>query len=359
MKTPDHPAVIEVEHYVAKTVSSLPPRILRLIGRGVAEPEGRAPAPDIAAILTISKLTGERALGEGDDPVARRASSRRGALTAASRRPDPTRTEDVTVAGAEGPLRARLYVPPNDTAGRLLVFYHGGGWVTGDLDTHDAPCRLLARQAATRVLAVDYRLAPEHPYPAPVDDALAAFADVVARAAEFGAAPDRVAVGGDSAGGNLAAVVAQQTVGGPRPAAALLIYPACDLTGGTPSRDLFAVGFLLEKPDMDWCQDRYLQATGDVRDPRVSPAFGTIDAGHPPTVVVTAGFDPLRDEGEAYAVQLREAGVPTVLRRYESLIHGFANITAISPTSHDAMVDCASALLAVQEVAPGAVAVSS
>jgi acetyl esterase len=360
MQTPDHPAVIEVEHYVAKTVSSLPPRLLRIIGRGVAEPEGRAPAPDVAALLAISRLTGERVLGDGDDPVRRRAATRRGALTAAPRRPDPTRVEETTVAGAAGPLRARLYIPPKDTSGRLLVFYHGGGWVTGDLDTHDAPCRLLARQAATRVLAVDYRLAPEHPFPAPVEDALAAFADVVGRAAELGAAPDRIAVGGDSAGGNLAAVVAQQTAGGVRPAAALLIYPACDLTGGTASRDLFARGFLLEKPDMDWCQERYLQDAGDPRDPRVSPAFGTIDAAHPPTVVVTAGFDPLRDEGEAYAAQLREAGVPTVLRGYEGLVHGFANVTAISPTSHDAMVDCASALLAAQELAPAArIAVNS
>ncbi len=350
MKTPDHPVVRVIEHYVARVICGLPAGLQRLIGRGVAAPEGSPPAPDIAALLTIMAMTGERALGTGDDPEARRASTRRGSATAASRRPDPVRSQQVTVAGGAGDLPARLYIPPGDTGGRLLVFYHGGGWVTGDLDTHDTPCRLLAVQAATRVLAVDYRLAPEHPFPAPVEDAMAAFAHVVEHAAKFGAHPERISVAGDSAGGNLAAVVSQQTAGGPRPAAALLIYPACDFRGGTASRSLFAEGFLLEKRDMDWCQGRDLPAGQSIEDPRVSPVFGDIDAAQPPTVVVTAGFDPLRDEGETYAAQLRAAGVPTVLRRYPGLVHGFANVTALSRTSHDAMVDCASALLAAQEL---------
>lgn len=350
MQTPDHPVVRLIEHYVARLLCALPPSVQRLISRDVREPEGVPPAPDVSVLLTIMAMSGERALGTGDDPELRRASTRRGAATAAPRTPGPVRAQQVTVAGADGDLPARLYIPPVETDGRLLVFYHGGGWVTGDLDTHDAPCRLLAMQAATRVVSVDYRLAPEHPFPAPVDDALAAFAHVVAHAEKLGGEPDKVSVAGDSAGGNLAAVVAQQSAGGPRPAAALLIYPACDFRGGTASRDLFAEGFLLEKRDMDWCQARYLQPGQPIEDPRVSPVFGDLDAGHPPTVVVTAGFDPLRDEGEAYAAQLREAGVPTVLRRYPGLVHGFINVTALSATSHDAVVDCASALLAVQEL---------
>lgn len=350
MKTPDHPVVRAIEHYVARLICALPVGLQRLIARGVAAPEGAAPAPDIGALLTIMALTGERALGTGDDPEVRRASTRRGAATAAPRRSGPVRAQRVTVAGGAGELEARLYVPPVDTDGRLLVFYHGGGWVTGDLDTHDSVCRLLAVQAATRVVAVDYRLAPEHPFPAPLDDAMAVFAHVVEHAATFGAHPDRISVAGDSAGGNLAAVVSQQTAGGPRPAAALLIYPACDFRGGTASRGLFAEGFLLERRDMDWCQARYLPEAQSIEDPRVSPVLGEIDAGHPATVVVTAGFDPLRDEGEAYAAHVRAAGVPTVLRRYPGLVHGFANVTALSRTSHDAMVDCASALLAAQEL---------
>ena len=354
MKTPDHPVVHVIEHYVARLVCSLPAVLQRIIGRDVARPEGVAPAPEVGALLTIMAMTGERALGTGDDPEARRASTRRGAATAAPRRKGPVRAQQVTVAGAAGDLRARLYIPPGDTDGRLLVFYHGGGWVTGDLDTHDSVCRLLAVQSATRVVSVEYRLAPEHPFPAPADDAIAAFAHIVDHAPKFGARPDRISVAGDSAGGNLAAVVSQQTAGGPRPAAALLIYPACDFRGGTASRGLFAEGFLLEKRDMDWCQARYLPAGADIEDPWISPIFGEIDERHPPTVVVTAGFDPLRDEGETYAAHLRAAGVPTVLRRYPGLVHGFANVTALSRTSHDAMVDCASALLAAQELGASA-----
>ncbi|MBJ7332283.1 MAG: alpha/beta hydrolase [Solirubrobacteraceae bacterium] len=350
METPDHPAVLFVEHYVARGALSLPPRALRILGRGLPEPEGRAPAPDIALLLRIMGLTGERALGEGDDPVRRREATRRGSASVAARRPDGVTASAATVAGGEGDLPARLYVPSLDTDGRLLMYVHGGGWVTGDLDTHDTLCRFLAVQMQTRVLAIDYRLAPEHPYPAAADDALAAFADIVARAAEFGARPDRIAVGGDSAGGNLAAVVAQQTAGAQRPSGALLLYPACDFTGGGPSRDTFARGFLLEKPDMDWCQDAYVPAGTDLQDARLSPKFGEVDADHPPTVVVTAGFDPLRDEGDDYAAQLREAGVPAVLRRYDGLIHGFANLTAVSPSSREAMIDCAGALRTLLEL---------
>lgn len=352
--TPDHPVIHALEHYAARGLCSLPASLQRRISSGVGEPEGVAPAPEVGVLLTVMALTGERALGTGDDAELRRASTRRGAATAAPRRPSAVRAEPATVAGAEGELRARLYIPPGPTDGRLMVFFHGGGWVTGDLDTHDAPCRLLAEHAATRVVSVEYRLAPEHPFPAPVDDAMAAFAHVVEHAATYGGDPAKISVAGDSAGGNLAAVVSQQTTGGPRPAAALLIYPACDFRGGSASRSTFAEGFLLEKPDMDWCQDRYVPPGQSIEDPRLSIVFGEIDPGHPPTVVVTAGFDPLRDEGEAYAEQLRAAGTPTVLRRYPGLVHGFINVTALSRTSHDAVVDMASALLAMQQLGAGA-----
>ena len=196
MKTPDHPVVHVIEHYVARLICALPAPVLRIISRDVARPEGVAPAPEVGALLTMMAMTGERALGTGDDPEARRASTRHGAATAAPRKKGPVRAQQVTVAGAAGDLAARLYIPQVDTHGRLLVFYHGGGWVTGDLDTHDSVCRLLAVQSATRVVSVDYRLAPEHPFPAPADDAIAAFAHVVDHAAKFGARPDRIAVGG-------------------------------------------------------------------------------------------------------------------------------------------------------------------
>ncbi len=235
---------------------------------------------------------------------------------------------ETTVAGAAGPLRARMYVPeetPGEDPGALIVYYHGGGWVVGDLDTHDQPCRLLAKSSGARVLSVDYRLAPEHRFPAPVDDALAAFRDAVAGAERLGVDPSRVAVAGDSAGGHLAAVTAQQAsaAGGPTPAFQLLIYPVTDLVEVAASRLTFAEGFLLTKENMDWYEDQFLAPGTDRRDPRASPLLAGDLGAVAPALVVTAGFDPLRDEGEAYAARLRAAGVPTIQRRHDGYVHGF------------------------------------
>jgi acetyl esterase len=233
---------------------------------------------------------------------------------------------ETTVAGADGPLAARLYVPDGgETPGALVVYYHGGGWVAGDLDTHDQPCRLLAKTSGARVLSVDYRLAPEHPFPAPVQDALAAFRDVSAHAGEYGADPARIAVAGDSAGGHLAAVTCQQAMGdgGPVPAFQLLIYPATDCVNVAQSRLTFAEGFILTKPNMDWYELQFFGPDGDRHDTRASPLLATDLGGGPPALIVTAGFDPLRDEGEAYAHRLREAGVRTLLRRHGGYVHGF------------------------------------
>jgi acetyl esterase len=237
---------------------------------------------------------------------------------------------DLTVAGAEGPLGARLYTP-EEVAGAqdspLVVYYHGGGWVVGDLDTHDHPCRLLARTSGARVLSVDYRLAPEHPFPAGVLDALAAFRDAVAQAAALGVDPARVAVAGDSAGAHLAAVTALLAAadGGPSPAFQLLIYPVTDCVEVSASRTSFAEGFLLTKENMDWYEQQFIGAQ-DRHDPRISPLLAGSLAGVAPTMVVTAGFDPLRDEGEAYAERLRSEGVRTILRRHPGYVHGFTHI---------------------------------
>jgi acetyl esterase len=251
---------------------------------------------------------------------------------------------DTTIAGADGPLKARLYVPEEAAGsppGPLVVFYHGGGWVAGDLDTHDRPCRLLAKASGARVLSVDYRLAPEHPFPAPVDDALAAFRDAVARAGELGADPNRIAVAGDSAGGHLATVTAQSAVasGGPRPAFQLLIYPVTDLVEVAPSRLTFAAGFSLTKANMDWYEEQLLGTHGDRHDPRASPLRAADVKDSPPALVVTAGFDPLRDEGEAYARKLHDAGVHTVPRRYPGYIHGFTNVLINGPGGREAIAE--------------------
>jgi acetyl esterase len=233
---------------------------------------------------------------------------------------------DLTVAGLPG----RLYSSAEPGAKTLLLYLHGGGFVVGDLDTHDAPCRVLCRHAGVDVLAVAYRLAPEHPFPGYVDDARAAYEWA---AGEFA----RVAVAGDSAGGNLAATLAIEY----DPALALLIYPAVDASRVRRSRELFGSGFFLTDELMEWYTGHFLPEGSDAGDPLRSPLLSPRLAESAPALVVTAGFDPLRDEGEAYAAALREAGVDVLLRRFPGLFHGFINSIGASPSSHAALVEVA------------------
>jgi len=282
-------------------------------------------------------------------PEEARADLRHATRLAGGRPVALARVRDAEIAGAAGGLPARLYVPAEamaDHRGALIVYYHGGGWVQGDLDTHDAPCRFLAQAAGIRVLSVDYRLAPEHPFPAPVDDALTAFRDAWARAEEFGVDPARIAVGGDSAGGHLAAVTAQLAAAdtGPAPAFQLLIYPVTDSAETHASRITFAEGFLLTKPDMDWYETQFLDPRDDRRDPRISPLHAQDVSGVAPALVVTAGFDPLRDEGEAYAEKLRAAGVRSARRRHAGYVHGFFNAVGIAAGSRQALAEMGGAL---------------
>ena len=242
----------------------------------------------------------------------------------------PLAASDRPIAGAAGPLHARLYVPHGaETPGPLLVYFHGGGWAEGSVATHEPSCRLLAHLAGVRVLSVDYRLAPEHPFPAAVDDALAACRDARARAAELGADPARIAVGGDSAGGNLAAVTALVLRGeADAPAFQLLLYPGLDMMQKRPSRLRFGAGFVLTEENMTWYEDQYVPDRERRGDPRVSPLRAADLTGVAPAHVATALADPLRDEGEEYAARLRAAGVPVALYRHPQ-IHGFFNITAM------------------------------
>jgi acetyl esterase len=256
-------------------------------------------------------------------------------------------TADLTIPGPAGPLRARHY--RSGSKAPLLVFFHGGGFVVGDIESHDGLCRMICRDAAMHVLSADYRLAPEHKAPAAVEDCFAAYRWALEHAAELGADAARIGVGGDSAGGNLAAMVAllcrDEDV--PQPALQVLLYPVIDVATDTRSRELFADGFLLSKQDMDWFAGLYLDGApiaGD--DALVSPLKTAELSGLAPALVVTAGFDPLRDEGNDYAAALGAAGVSVDHRQFDGLPHGFASLAAFGGGSADALVATISAIRA-------------
>jgi acetyl esterase len=245
--------------------------------------------------------------------------------------PDVASAVDGALAGPSGEIRFRRYRPLGSAAGALptLVYYHGGGFVIGNIETHDSTCRRLANKSRCQVISIDYRLAPEHPFPAPIDDGIAAFRHIRDNAASFEADPRRIAVGGDSAGGAMAAVVCQtcRTAGEKMPAFQMLIYPATDSSRQSASRTEFAAGYFLDKELIDWFWSAYAPPGTDLGDLRLSPLLAKDFAGLPPAFVLTAGFDPLRDEGRAYANRLIDAGVKTTYVNYPGTIHGFFSLT--------------------------------
>jgi len=255
------------------------------------------------------------------------------------------RVEDRTIPGPAGPLPMRLYAPAGERL-PVLVYFHGGGWVTGSLDTHDGLCRALAKRAECLLLAVDYRLAPEHKYPAAVEDAWAATAWAGAHAASMGGDPLRLAVGGDSAGGNLAAVIANRARdrGGPRLLLQLLVYPVTDYDLTTRSYAENAEGYLLTREAMRWYWTHYLPTAAAGAEPDASPLRAENLRALPPAMVITCGYDPLRDEGDAYAQRLREAGVFVTHARYEGMIHGFFRMAAVVDAASRAVAEAAAIL---------------
>jgi acetyl esterase len=254
--------------------------------------------------------------------------------------------EDRTVPGPAGEIPVRVYTPAGEGPRPVVVYFHGGGWVIGDLDVVDRPCRTLANAADAVVVSVDYRLAPEHRHPAAFDDALAATTWVAEHADELGADPARLAVGGDSAGGQLAAAVSQAArgAGGPAIAFQLLIYPVTDMDFTTASYTENAEGYLLQRGSMQWFWAHYLGAQDPGTDPTAFPARAADLGGLPPAFVATAEFDPLRDEGEAYAKALADAGVDVVASRYDGMVHGFFWTLGATPSGR-AMVDDAVAAM--------------
>jgi acetyl esterase len=259
------------------------------------------------------------------------------------------RVTNLSIPGPVDPIRMRHYRPIDGDGAPLLVFYHGGGQVVGDIETHDDVCRQMCREGGLHVLSVDYRLAPEHKAPAGSDDAYAAFGWALDHAGELGADPGRVAVGGDSAGGNLAALVSLRArdAGTRLPTLQLLLYPVTNYSSETRSQALFAEGFFLTKKDLHRCRDHFLDgAQVDAADPRVSPLLADDLSGLPPALVLTAGFDPLRDEGRQYADAMRAAGVTVDYREFGPLVHGFANFFPLGGGSATAVAETISALRA-------------
>ena len=361
----------QVERALARVLFSLPPTVQRALagGRPVVV-DGRTLHPEIQLLVAVRALLGGKGITDGPHDSARRRYRRE--CTAHQGPPVPIgAVTDSTIEGPAGPLRVRHYAPmsassassPSSAASPrpLLVFLHGGGFVVGDLDTHDVVCRLLCRHADVHVLAVDYRLAPEAPFPAAVEDALAAFRWARSHASSLGADPARIAVAGDSAGGQLAAVVCQELArsGEAQPAAQLVLYPALCRRRERPSLTLFARGFMLTRADIDAFQHHYTGHTNDA-DIRQRPLDGlreliatsALDAGKAllplaPAVVVTAGFDPLRDEGDEYAALLAEAGGRVTHRCVDDSVHGFANLVGVSSVSRRVVVDVAGDVKAI------------
>ncbi|HEY7295140.1 MAG TPA: alpha/beta hydrolase [Dehalococcoidia bacterium] len=308
--------------------------------------------PQAKAVLDQMAALGDPPLGTvSPEETRRNMAARRAAMPPGE---PVARTEDRSIPGPAGSIPVRIYSPEGNGPFPVLVYLHGGGWVIGDIESHDASVRALTNRSGCLIVSVDYRLAPEHKFPAAADDCFAATQWVAQHAPEFGGDPARLAVGGDSAGGNLAAVVALMAKqrGGPRIAFQLLIYPVTDHNLDTESYRTNAEGYLLTRESMAWFWDHYLNTPADGRNPLASPLQADSFSGLPPALVITAEYDPLRDEGEAYAKRLEEAGVQVTCTRYDGMIHGFFGMFLLIDKAKQALDQAAAALRTALAAAP-------
>jgi acetyl esterase len=335
-----------------RAMAHLPDRVkIRLSGTPAMIVDGQQLDPQLQLLRSIRRRQGMLGLVE-PTVAAGRARFRHETLAFRGPTTKVAAVRDLEIAGASGPLRARHYVPDDGEGAPLTVYLHGGGFVIGDLDTHDEPCRILCHYAGLHVLSVEYRLAPEHPFPAALEDATAALVWAQANAATLGADPSRVSIGGDSAGANLSTVVSSLTSRGKPPLAQLLIYPPTDGTTSRRSYELFGEGFFLSTKDRVAFGRHYLGTATRESAALRSPLLASDLSNLPPALVVTAGFDLLRDEGEAYAQALASAGTVTRLQKHPGLGHGFIHLTGICPAARGATVAIAREWRALLDATP-------
>jgi acetyl esterase/lipase len=299
--------------------------------------------PEVRALLEMMDAQGAPPL-ETQDPIVARKDRVEG-MKMLGGEPRPLgRVEDFSIPGPDGDVPVRLYALEHSGVRPALIYFHGGGWVFGNLETHDSVCRDLAAESGAVVVSVDYRLSPEVKFPAAVDDSYAATVWVAANAERLGIDARRISVGGDSAGGNLATVIAMRCrdAGGPKLSRQLLIYPVTDLSSfDTASHRELAEGYFLTRAAMQWFTGHYLASDDQKRHAEASPLHAPNLSGLPPAFVMTAEFDPLRDEGEAYAARLQQAGVSVTSKRYPGMIHGFVSMRGVVSGGRQAIQEAA------------------
>lgn len=329
---------------IVRAIGALPDPMKRLIAGPPVRIDGQQLALEAQVGMRllgigVSKTFEQLPLAQGRDQITSEA------YIFGSETPVET-VRTFTIPGPAGPLSARLYRPAGiEGPSAALVYFHGGGWVLGDLESGDSVARFFAAHTPLVVISIDYRLAPENPFPAGLDDAIVGFEYFVTHAAEFDLDADAIGVGGESAGGNLAAVLALHSAPGWRPPAFQVLFnPVTDLSTKHQSYGLFGDGFFLSESQMDWYKHHYVTEPQYLLDPRVSPLLAQDVSHAPPAYIVVAGFDVLRDEGEAYAAKLADAGVDVTLRRHAGLVHGFINATGVGHAARNALLEAVGVL---------------
>lgn len=338
---------------IRTVLKAVPESVWHRLGRnGPVNSDGEPLASEIAGVMRLMNRLPDMDFADKPVPAARKQIQEEGLLFADTF-PSFAIEEELLIPSAAGPIPATRYRAADIAPRGVIVYFHGGGWVLGNRLSTDSAVRFLAVHTGADVVSVDYRLAPEDPFPAAIDDALAAYEFTVAHCADWGIDPDRIVVAGDSAGANISAVISQLLRAHPhRPAMQVLFCPSVDLSSETPSYTEFADGYFLTRKQIHWYKERYLAQPSLATDPKVSPLLAEDLSDLPPAYIGVAGFDPLRDEGIVYATRLREAGNTVTLLRAGALIHPYVNLTGFSSTAKAAVLDATNAIVATLGARP-------